>query len=284
MLSIKDQLTILYVLVSDFLEKHPALENWRRSNHRHPVFTDAEVLTIAMMQAYFQTPTLKRTFLLVRANDPGAFPRCCNYQQWLARLNRLSPQLGWLIGELAQANANDLPFSFIDSEPIPVCQPIRHSRVRVLREDGAYFGKSSKGWFFGFKLHVVVTTDGLILNAVLTPGNWNDRDAATALVQELATGSVALGDRGYRSDPLQDDIWETDGIVLLTRADAGPEQQSLLCRIRERVETTFRQLWDRFSTRVAARSWSGLWTSLLLKILDHSLVTAGLIPAYSTQD
>ena len=284
MLSIKDQLTILYVLVSDFLEKHPALENWRRSNHRHPVFTDAEVLTIAMMQAYFQTPTLKRTFLLVRANDPGAFPHGCNYQQWLARLNRLSPQLGWLIGELAQANANDLPFSFIDSEPIPVCQPIRHSRVRVLREDGAYFGKSSKGWFFGFKLHVVVTTDGLILNAVLTPGNWNDRDAATALVQELATGSVALGDRGYRSDPLQDDIWETDGIVLLTRADAGPEQQSLLCRIRERVETTFRQLWDRFSTRVAARSWSGLWTSLLLKILDHSLVTAGLIPAYSTQD
>lgn len=284
MLSIKEQLTVLYVLAADFLEKHPALENWRQSNHQHPVFTDAEVLTIAMMQGYFQTPTLKRVYLLVRANDPRAFPHCCSYQQWLARLNRLAPQLGAWIDAIAQAAANNLPFSFIDSEPIPVCQPIRHRRVVVLREDGAYFGKSSKGWFFGFKLHVVVTTDGLIVNALLTPGNWHDRDAVTALLQNLATGTVCLGDRGYRSRPLQADIWENEGIVLLTRADAAPHHQALLCSIRERVETTFRQLWDRFATRFAARSWSGLWTSLLVKILDHSLVMSGLIPAYSTQD
>lgn len=284
MLSIKDHLTVVYVTVADFLDKHPALAGWRESNNARPALTDAEVLTIAMMQAYFQTPTLQRTYDLVRANDRTAFPNCCSYKQWVARLNRLSPQIGALVGDLAQASANHLPFYFLDSEPIPVCHPIRHGRVVLMREDGAYFGKSTKGWFFGFKLHIVVATDGLILNAVLTPGNWNDRDAATALVQELATGSVALGDRGYRSDPLQDDIWETDGIVLLTRADAGPEHQALLCSVRERVETTFRQLWDRFSTRIASRSWAGLWTSLLLKILDHSLVLAGLLPPYSTQD
>jgi hypothetical protein len=80
MLSIKEQLVIVYVMITDYLEKHPALAQWRQSNHRNPEFTDAEVLTIAMMQSYFRTPTLKRTFLLVRANDPQAAPKCCSYQ------------------------------------------------------------------------------------------------------------------------------------------------------------------------------------------------------------
>lgn len=279
MVSIKEQLVIVYVMAADYLEKHPALAQWRESNNGNPKFTDAEVLTLAMMQNYFRTPTLSRTFVLVRANDPQAFPRCCSYKQWMARLKRLTPQLGGLLGDVAQANANHLPFYFLDAEPIPMCHPVRHGRVLLLREAGAYFGKSSKGWFFGFKLHLLVTTDGLIVNAILTPGNWNDRDAAVALLEKVAVGSVCLADRGYRSDPLQTDIWDTDGIVLVTRADAGPDHQTVLCSLRERVETTFSQLWARFATHVYSRSWEGLWNSLLLKMLDHSWSLVGLIPA-----
>ena len=70
MLSIKEHLTILYVTMADFFDAHPTLAQWRESNHSQPAFTDAEVLTIALMQSYFRTDTLKRTFLLVRANDP----------------------------------------------------------------------------------------------------------------------------------------------------------------------------------------------------------------------
>jgi hypothetical protein len=80
MLGVAEQLTVLYVFVADFLQHHPALAKWRRSNH-NPKLTDAEVLTIALMQGYFQTPTLKRTYLLVKANDPRAFPHLCSYKQ-----------------------------------------------------------------------------------------------------------------------------------------------------------------------------------------------------------
>jgi|AntDryMetagUQ255_1029468.scaffolds.fasta_scaffold08338_1 hypothetical protein len=99
MLSIKEHLTILYVTVADFFDTHPALAQWRESNNATPHFTDAEVLTMALMQSYFRTDTLKRTFLLVRANDPQAFPQCCSYKQWLARLNRLSEQVGAIVDE-----------------------------------------------------------------------------------------------------------------------------------------------------------------------------------------
>lgn len=58
----------------------------------------------------------------------------------------------------------------IDVKPIPVCLPLRHWRVQLLRNDGAYFGKTSKGWFFGFKLHVLAA-EKKICGFILTPGN-----------------------------------------------------------------------------------------------------------------
>jgi transposase len=277
--SIKDHLTFVYVTVADFFDHHPAVAHWRQSNHSHPAFTDPEVLTIALMQGYFRTDTLKRTFLLVRANDRHAFPTCCTYKQWVSRLNRLAPQLGAMIEQVAGPSVTATQFYLLDAQPVPLCQPIRHGRVALLREAGAYFGKTSKGWFFGFKLHLLVTTEGVIINAILTPGNWDDREAATALVQAVERGSVCLGDRGYRRPALQDELLEADGVLPLTRAEAEKGQQALLCSVRERVETVFSQLWGRFATRVFSRSWEGLWTALKLKMLDYSLCHAGIIPA-----
>src|ERR1051325_7570942 len=91
------QLTTIYVMLADFFAKHPQTTTWRQSNPSRPVFTDAEVLAIALMQSYFQTPTLKRTYLLVRANDPRAFPHLPSYQQWLARLHKLAHQVSQVL-------------------------------------------------------------------------------------------------------------------------------------------------------------------------------------------
>src|ERR1051325_1028159 len=91
----------------------------------------------------------------------------------------------------------------IDSKPILVCKPIRHGRVRLLRQEGAYFGKSSTGWFFGFKLHVLVHHSGTVLAAMLTGGNCPDKDPD--VMQELVAwgaGGTVLADMGYRDKVL----------------------------------------------------------------------------------
>lgn len=66
----------------------------------------------------------------------------------------------------------------IDSFPVNLCQAIRHGRVNLLREQGAYFGKGSKGWFFGFKWHVLTTRTGQIIGAVLLSTSYDDRAGA----------------------------------------------------------------------------------------------------------
>jgi len=158
MRSIKEQLVLVYCLVDEGLKSEKNGGNWRKSNNK-PKCTDAEIIALAMMQSYFGTATLKRTYLLVKANDPKAFPNLPSYQQWLARLHRLSSQIGAIL-ENIPINIKDLDEIFlIDSFPVKMCETIRDGRVNLLRDEGAYFGKSTKGWFFGFKLHVLTSVN-----------------------------------------------------------------------------------------------------------------------------
>lgn len=278
MLSIKEQLVLLYSTVDDLLKMQACQGEWRRSNHK-PRFTDAEVLVIALMQSYFRTDTLKRTYLLVKANDPTAFKNLPGYKQWLARLHRLSSQTGTLIFSVPLKIEDVDEVYLIDSYPVRMCEEIRHGRVNLLRDEGAYFGKSSRGWFFGFKLHVLTTLKGKIIGAILTNGNVDDRDGARLLAGYLEEGSLCLGDLGYRGETFQLELFEEEGVLFLTRADIETEElKKLHSKVRSRVETTFSELWRRFTDRIYSRSWLGLWNTLLIKMLECKLCQANILP------
>lgn len=275
--SINHQLTVIYCFVDNQFKEHPEWTHWRQSNHGAPAFTDAEVVTIALMQGYFGCATLKETYELVATNARAAFPHLCSYKQWLARLHAVSPLIGQLVLRGAPQRAHWMSFYLTDSKPIPLCHPVRHGRVRLLREDGAYFGKTKKGWFFGFKLHAIADDQGRLVGAILTPGNVDDRVPTPALAYGL-DGGVCLGDLGYRSQALQDELLAETGLLLLTPASATRER-ALLSSLRERVETTFSQLWSRFVDRVYSRSWHGLWNTIKLKMLHLNLCLNGVIEA-----
>jgi transposase len=280
MASIEEQMTAVYVFVDDYLQAHPVLAHWRRSPHHAPAFSDAEVITLGLLQGCLGVATLKQAYRFVARNQRAAFPRLPSYAQWLARLQALSELIGPLVQAAGALAAQGERLYILDSKPIPVCKPIRHGRVRLLRDEGAYFGKTSCGWFFGFKLHALVHESGAILTALLTPGNWADTAVAGALARAVE-GGIALADLGYRSEALAQTLRAEAGLLLLTPAAAGDNrrQRALISSLRERVETTFSALWARFVDRVFSRSWEGLWTTIRLKLLHHNLCLAGCIPA-----
>lgn len=277
MLSISEQLILVYCLADDGIKSEENGGNWRKSNNK-PKCTDAEIIAIAMMQSYFGCATLKRTYLLVKANEPRAFPHLPSYKQWLNRWHQLSFQMGAILDNIP-LNIRDLEEIYlIDSFPIPMCQPIRHGRVNLLRDEGAYFGKGTKGWFFGFKLHVLSTRTGQIVGAVLLPTSYDDREGARRLASLMEEGSVAIADLGYRGEKFQLEMYEEEGVLFLTRADIKEQRLKIIHSIiRERVEGVFSSLWERFATRVYSRSWNGLWNTLKLKMLDYKLCFANII-------
>ncbi len=275
MSSIVDQLTELYVFVDDFLLTHPALAHWRHSPHDTPLFADSEVLTLALLQGCLGVASLKQTYRLVKANHRDAFPHLCSYPQWIARLQALSAPISALLTATAQIPSPSLDFYLVDAKPLPVCHPLRHRRVRLLREDGAWWGKTSKGWFFGFQLHVLRHIDGRIVNVILTPGNWDDPAPVLALLWGVK-GGVTLGDLRCRGKQRAQEWAEEADMLVLTRADA-PDRKFLLAQVRQAIETSLSQLWYRFLDRIFSRSWRGLWNTVQLKLIHYNLLHAGVL-------
>jgi IS5 family transposase len=269
---------VAFCFTDDFLQAHPRLAAWRTSNNARPKFTDAEVITVALMQAVFQVPTLKQAYRLVKSLFPDAFPHLPQYAPFLARLHKLAPLVGMLLMKAGLRAVGKANVFLMDSKPIPVCKPIRHGRVRLLRQEGAYFGKNKAGWYFGYKLHVLAHANGTVLGAFLTPANWDDRDVAVALAEGLEGNTIVLADLGYRdAQELEPLLMEQYGIVLVTPAHAPKEQRALLSSVRERIETVFSCFWQRFVDRVFSRSWEGLWSATKIKMLHYNLCQADIL-------
>lgn len=103
----------------------------------------------------------------------------------------------------------------IASMPIPVC---KFGRAHFNKSFKAYadYGHcaSKKETYYGFKFHVITTTDGFITDFVLTKANVDDRDALWDLVDKYEFITV-IGDKGYISNNLSSDLKQEKGIQLL---------------------------------------------------------------------
>ncbi|MDE6004591.1 MAG: IS982 family transposase [Oscillospiraceae bacterium] len=106
--------------------------------------------------------------------------------------------------------------SFMDSTPIKVCDNHRIYGHRVFSKY-AKMGKNSMGWFYGFKLHLIINDEGEILSFCFTSGNVDDRNEAVmdSLIKEIFGKFFA--DRGYISQKLFEKLLEKD-ITLVTKA------------------------------------------------------------------
>jgi len=107
-------------------------------------------------------------------------------------------------------------------------------------------GKTSTGWFYGFKLHLIVNDRGELLDFVLTPGNVDDRKPVPRLARRLF--GKLFGDKGYLSKALRDELWRMFKVQLITGIRANmkntllPLLDKLLLRRRVIVETIVDQL------------------------------------------
>lgn len=135
--------------------------------------------------------------------------------------------------------------SYIDSTALAVCANHRIRSHRVFA-DLAQRGKTSLGWFFGFKLHLVLNERGELLSFALTPGNVDDRRAVPSLAATLF--GKLFGDRGYISQNLVKELLETLRVHLITPIKANMknrlmlESDKLLLRKRAVIETVIDQL------------------------------------------
>jgi hypothetical protein len=163
----------------------------------------SEVMTIMILFHQSNYRTLKHFYLnYVCSFLKDAFPNLVSYSQFV-RLQKecLIPLCAYLNSRRGEITG----LSYIDSTSIAVCHNRRIQRHRVFK-GFASRGKTTMGWFYGFKLHVVVNERGELLNVCLTPGNCDDRKPLKKLCKDL--WGKLFGDRGYLSKKWSDELLE----------------------------------------------------------------------------
>jgi len=139
------------------------------------------------------------------------FPTLLSYQRFIEVMpTLLVPLVAYLHTQLGHCTG----ISFIDSTKLAVCHNARIHQHRVFAGRAAR-GKTSVGWFYGFKLHLVVNDEGELLAFCLTRGNVDDRRPVPKLAHRLF-GSL-YGDKGYLWQPLAEQLLVTQGLRLISK-------------------------------------------------------------------
>jgi len=241
-------LTELFCNVDDFCQEFEPkwqqyqLENGLRMRRRKSSLAMSEIMTIIIHFHQSNYRTFKAYYTkYVRIFLRKDFPGLVSYS-WFLRLmsQTFVPLLMYLLSQRGQCTG----ISFIDSTPIKVCHNRRINRHKVFSGLAAR-GKTTMGWFFGFKLHLVVNDRGEILSFQLTPGNIDDRDPVLTLSKDLI--GKLFADKGYISKALQTELLDK-GISMITGVRKNMKNQlipmcdKLLLRKRSIIETINDQL------------------------------------------
>ena len=147
----------------------------------------------------------------VRVHWRSEFPGLVSYERFIELIPSALVALCAYLQSLLSACSG---INFLDSTPLRVCHNARIASHKVFA-GLARRGKCSIGWFFGFKLHLVVNQKAELLSVRITPGNTHDTKPVKKLLGRLF-GKV-YADKGYLSQPLSQSLLEELGRRLLTR-------------------------------------------------------------------
>lgn len=212
----------------------------------------------------------------VRQYHSDDFPGLPNYQNFVKHCHRIVPALERFLSGLFASRAQ---LRFMDSTMLEVCKLVRRSSHRVAR-GYATTGYNHQGEHYGFKLHLSIDNNGRIAAAILTTAKTHDSRAIPYLVDEHT--QVAVGDTGYRSQPLHKKIRQAFGTFILTPPHYKQIKQFItsgqlkLLRRRPKIEAVFDYLKEHLHIESSfPRSIQGYALHYLRILLGYQLMVLG---------
>jgi hypothetical protein len=226
------KLVELFCDVDDFCKvfipqwRKQLLEDGTLKRQREGQMTTSEIMTIVVSFHMSHYRDFKNYYLgyvsLVHKNE---FPNLLSYTRFLAVMPRvIAPMCAYF----TSLKGKPTGIEFIDSTSIKVCHNIRIPRHKTFNGI-AQRGKGTMGWFYGFKLHLVVNYQGEIVAAKVTTGNVHDTQPVRELAESLT--NKLYGDKGYLSKALEADLLDK-GVSLITT-------------VRKNMKAKAMSLWDR---------------------------------------
>jgi hypothetical protein len=257
----------LYVMVDDLLGP-------RQGPGRRPKLTDAELVCLAAAQVLLECCSERRWLRFAAQRLGHLFPYLPTPSAYNRRLRRAAPLVALAIQDLAAHTPSwHDQLRLVDSTPVP-CAASRETVRRSELAGSAGYGycKSHHRYFWGFRLYVLATPDGLPVAWCLATPKLGEREVVAAMLEHergrLRPGLVILADKGFAGHDFEQ-LVAAHGAVLLRpdRAD-GPRRHGSLGRWRQWIERAFDTLKDQLGLeRHGGRTLAGVHVRVAQRLL-----------------
>lgn len=226
----ESKVTEIFCIVDDFCKEFDvemaknslSSSSGAPKRRRKRMMSDAEVITILICFHFNSYRNFKHYYLgCVRVHWKHLYPRTFSYNRFVEIMPRCFVALTMFLRLACFGECTGI--SFVDSTCIPVIHNKRQFSMKVFK-DIATKGKSTMGWYVGFKLHLLCNEKGELINFVLTRANVDDRneDVIDTLTDKVFGKLYA--DKGYISQSLFGHLWD-DGIHIVTGLRSNMKQR-----------------------------------------------------------
>ena len=271
-------ITLLFCFVDDFCKEcEKQMRNYLIENNkktRKPTrvsgLETSEIITIILLFYRSNMLNFKAFYKYLESHHKRDFPKMPTYERFCVIKQKAIPMLLCLFKCLRSKGQSE---AYIDATALRVSHNKRTNSHKVFKGIAAV-GKSTMGWFYGFKLHLVIDLRGNIINAKLTKGNCDDRSPVEDLIQEFQ--GVIYGDKGYISQSLFSRLWKK-GVKLVTGVKANMKnkfmilKEKMLLRKRSLIESVFSVLKRNGLEHSRHRSVHGFVLHILGSLISYQL-------------
>lgn len=234
----KDKITTIFCLADDFCKEYDSevrkhqltpSDGTKRRN-RSTRMSESEMITILIGFHFGSFRNFKHYYLhYIGIHLRNEFPNILSYSRFVQLQHRTFIPFVLFLKLICFGECTGI--TFIDSTKIAVCHNKR-TRPNKVFKGIAEIGKSSMGWFFGFKLHLICNDKGELLNFCITKGNVDDRNLNVIDVLSKELFGKLYADKGYISTSLFDVLFN-DGIHLVT--SIRKNMKNRLMSVRDRI-------------------------------------------------
>ena len=267
-----DKIIATFCLCDDLLK---ALHH---QEDRQCQMNDAEVMTTAFIAALFFRGNHESARAMLK--QYGYIPYMVSKSRFSRRLHRIKDICMIFFNMLAHIwkTLNKEAIYVIDSLPIAVCDNIRIRRSKIYtKEDFRGYQASKKRYFYGLKIHLMVTQDGQPIECFLTPGSFGDVDALKYYAYELPYGTIIYADKAYNDYAIEDLLQEVEHITLIpirkknSHRALSPSVTFVQSYHRKRVETAGSLIEQLLPKSIHAVTAQGFELKVALFVIASSL-------------
>ena len=265
-------------IIATFCLCNDLLKAMHHQEDRQGQMNDAEIMTTALIASLFFRGNHESARAMLQQH--GYIPQMLSKSRFSRRLHRIKDIFIILFDVLGQTwkTLNTDAIYVIDSLPIAVCDNIRIRRAKIYSNENCRgYQASKKRYFYGLKIHLMVTKDGQPVECFLTHGGFGDVDALKYYAYELPDGSMIYADKAYNDYEIEDLLKEVDHIQLLpmrkknSKRALPPHISFVQSYHRKRVETAGSLIEQLLPKSIHAVTPQGFELKVALFVIASSL-------------